>query len=182
MSDAHLKICCLMVSCFIHWILLSASFSQRLNSYGNIELTPFNISRGRAWVKTSFALQQLIEQAADSADDTDPDGQGGENSRKQILNLYLKQVSEEINRCKFLSQDLDKDQMKRLIGNAQYTFSIDAAGNFYGIHMTRSSGNPLIDKASKTAIILAGQRVKRPEETGPGPITLKLAVKFQYGL
>jgi hypothetical protein len=40
----------------------------------------------------------------------------------------------------------------------------------------------LIDKASKTAIILAGQRVKRPEETGPGPITLKLAVKFQYGL
>lgn len=181
MSDTHLKICCLMMSCFIHWIIFGASFSPVVNSYGNLELTPLNISRGTACVKPSFALQQLVEQRTDS-DDTDPGGQHGENSRKQILTLYLKQVAEEINRCKFLSADMNEDQMKRLIGNAQYEFSIDAAGKFYGIRMTRSSGNPLIDKASRAAIVLAGQRVKRPEETGTAPISLKLAVKFQYGL
>ncbi|WP_020586916.1 TonB C-terminal domain-containing protein [Desulfobacter curvatus] len=181
MSDAHLKVCCLLLSCFIHWILLGLSFSPALSPYGNIELTPFNISRGAPCVKPSFALQQLVEQTVDS-NDPDADGQSGENHRKQILSLYLKQVKEEINRCKFLSEDMDKEQMNQLIGNAQYAFSIDAAGKFYGIHITRSSGNALIDKASKSAIVLAGQRVKRPEETGTAPISLELAIKFQYGL
>ena len=177
MSASHLRVFCLAISCFMHWMLLGYHWSPSVGPTGNVQSAQLESCGGFQAVKPSFALQRMVEQIQ-----TDEKGATKADHRKQILALYLKNVKEEINRRKFSAPGMDKEQMQRMIGNVQYVFSIDAAGRFHAIRLERSSGSHLIDEAARAAISLTSQKVKRPAETGTATLTLKLVVKYQYGL
>jgi len=176
MSASHTWIACLIFSCFIHWQVLGLHWMPFMAQADGFETAVLESndhspdhSRGH---EKSFALHQMLEQVTDSSGDV------GVDRKKQALARYFRNIKKEINLNKFSGLG-DTLQM---IGNTRYSFIIDAKGNFFSVSLVKSSGNPLLDKAARAAIDIAGQKVKRPDSTGTTPIPLSVTVKYQYGL
>jgi len=173
MSPSHLRAFCLLTSCFIHWLLLAVSWGPAVPLSLGCPRTSFESEGATAAARPGFSLQQMVDQVTGQKE------KAGADRQKQILAQYLKQVKIEINRRKFSQAGMDREQM---IGNVAYAFDIDALGVFHDICLIRSSGRPLMDRAAGTAIGLASHKVKRPKATGSRTLTLKVTVKYQYGL
>lgn len=173
MSASHVRIFCLIFSGFLHWQVLGLNWAPNVSAAKGIQASAIESSGRFQGVQTSFALQQMLEQIDEDQ------GNSGENRQQHYLDLYVKKIKKEINLNKFSSLGPDK---KHLIGNVRYGITIDGNGCFDSIHLVRSSGDPIMDRAARTAICLAGQKVRRPDSTGTAVIHLGITVKYQYGL
>lgn len=171
MSPSHTWITCLIFSCFIHCQVLGMHWITAVSRANGVETAVLE-SGGHRGLEKSFALHQMLEQVTDTGD-------MGADRQEQILSRYLKRIKREINLNKFFGLGPDKSDM---IGNTRYSFSIDANGKFVSVCLVKPSGNPLLDRAARVAIDIAGQKVKRPDSTGTAPIPLWVTVKYQYGL
>jgi len=173
MSASHLRVFCLLASCFIHWLVLGFHWAPAVSLTPGLSRIPFESAGAAPADSPGFALQQMADPMSDPRERT------GADRQKEILAQYLKQVRTEINRRKFLEAGMDRDQM---IGNVAFAFEIDATGFFHAIRLIRSSGSPLMDRSARTAIRLASHKVRRPKSTGTRTLALRVTVKYQYGL
>jgi protein TonB len=166
---------CIAVSFFLHIWALRQDWGSDPASGGDELVMPADfVLAASAPAGASLAL----EQAADSSDD----GQNAERAAQRLRRLarrqYFQKVHEAIERRKFQYAG----ELSHLIGNVLYSFRILPNDTFTDIRLKRSSGDPLLDRAAKNAILSASGRVKRPKFIQGQTFTLSVAVKYQRNM
>jgi TonB family protein len=173
-DEKHLWAATLALSFFVHMAFLN------LHSFHHTEeqSIPLCVTLDMATPEQAASSQgSLHTQMAMS--ENDRRGESAADRRRQAFAAYLKQIRKHINANKFQPPGND---FSRMVGKAGYALTILPDGRFAHIRLLRSSGDPDLDRAANLAIHLTSGRIKRPPITGKQPFTLRVTVKYQYGL
>ena len=118
-----------------------------------------------------------LEQAVDTGDERMAES-AARRMIRQARRLYFQRIREAVELRKFQSGG----NLSGLIGNALYSFRILPDDTFADIRIKRSSGDPVLDRAAKNAILAASGKVKRPTILQGQRYNLSMAVKYQYSM
>jgi protein TonB len=166
---------CIAISLLLHmWALRQDWGAERVEGGEEIVIpADFTIA---AQAPDSGAL--ALEQAFVPDDDAQSAERAVRRLRRQALAQYLRKVHEAVERRKFLHGE----HLAHLIGNVLYSFRILPDDTFVDIRLKRSSGDPVLDRAARSAILAASGRVKRPEIIQGQTLSLSIAVKYQLNM
>ena len=166
---------CIAVSLLLHmWALRQDWGAERVAGGEEIVIPADFTIAAQAPGDGGLALEQAFvpDDEAQSAE------RAARRLRRQALAQYLRKVHEAVERRKFLHGE----QFSHLIGNALYSFRILPDDTFADVHLRRSSGDPVLDRAARSAILAASGRVKRPEIIRGQTLSLSLVVKYQLNM
>lgn len=161
----------LCVSLFLHFMLLHAHWPH-------MPVRPGKGQRlSREMTSSAPLFSETVTLAIESVPESELPGNGADKRQKE-RNAFLDAVSDAVHARRFISAEADRS----LIGLAWFSFTIMPDGAFYGISLTSSSGNAVLDRAAEAALRGASGVVKPPASLGREEIQLVMPVKYQYGL
>ncbi|EGB14723.1 TonB family protein [Pseudodesulfovibrio mercurii] len=166
---------CLVISLFLHWLLLEQHWHRTPVPSGETIVVPTNFDLS---VSTPGTIGLSLEQGVSGDQEKTDHEDAARRLRQQALKRFLAQVHSAVEHNRRPpGSDLDD-----LIGNARYRFRILPDDTFSGIVMLHSSGNPRLDAAARKAIQAASGNVKRPAILQGQSWTIAITVKYQYSL
>lgn len=177
MKNNFIFIIAIAASIVIHLYLLKINFIFSGGGRGEIEIPVTFIPDARRTIPEKPASKE--KQIILPDDKPSADGFYTAFNKSRMLNSYLDLIKKEIENRKFSPVE---SMYYGLIGNAVVVFTITSDGIFTGIHIFRSSGNPLLDKTAVNAVEAASGKVKRPAASGRNNLRVNVTVKYQYGL
>ncbi len=166
---------CIAVSLFLHMWALRQDWGTERVAGGEEIVIPADFTIA---AETPGGAALALEQAPAPDDDVQRAERAARRLRRQALAQYLRKVHEAVECRKFQAGG----QLSRLIGNVLYSFRILPDDTFADVRLKRSSGDPLLDRAAKNAILAASGRVKRPKIIRGEPLSLSLVVKYQLNM
>jgi len=177
LKDNRLFAAAIAVSVILHLYLLKINFSFGEGARGEIQIPVTFIPEAKKipLVKPSKNEKQI------TLPDDKPSSGGyySLNNKNKLMNSYLELIRKEISNKKFSPLE---SMSYGLLGNAIVGFTITGDGDFTGIKILRSSGDPLLDKTALNAVYAASGKVKRPAASGRENVMANVTVKYQYGL
>jgi len=175
MSRNQILWLCIAISCCLHLWTLDREWSTETHDMAGEEImipADFSIAADTPMAHT-LALVQV-----EAPDDPHTAESAARRTRRLAREQFFQRVRTAVERNKFrYNADLSG-----LLGNALYSFRILPDDTFADIHLRRSSGDPLLDKAALNAIETASGRVKRPRIIGTSPFHLSIAIKYQLSM
>ncbi|WP_462325269.1 TonB family protein [Desulfoplanes sp.] len=173
MDERHTWIALLVLSFVLHGALLHIKLLHPPSVEGNV---PVILETMVPEQRTSDGISFTAEMAP-----LDGNNQGEDvaDKRRRAFAEYLKQIRRTIETNKFYSAGRDASD---LIGRAPCRLTVTGDGAFTHVRLLRSSGDPRLDQAALSAIRVSSAKVKRPPITGDTPLSLRVTVKYQYGL
>jgi TonB family protein len=173
MDERHTWVAILILSFVLHGGFLHIEFFRPASVEGTVPVTLETMVPEQL---TSEGISLTAEMAP-----SDPENQGESlaDKRQRVFAEYLKEIRRAIEANKFQPPG---GNFSDLIGRATCGLTVTEDGRFIQVHLVRSSGDPRLDTTALLALRASSGRVKRPPITGDTPLSLRVTVKYQYGL
>ncbi len=175
MTRRQILALCIAVSFFLHMWALDRDWSSADTPGSDDIIMPADFTVA-ADVPAGNSL--ALEQASDLGEDERTAESAAKRLRRQAQRQFFKQVRKAVELRKFQS---DRD-LSGLLGNVLYSFRILPDDTFADIRLRRSSGDPLLDRAARSAIMAASGRVKRLKILQGRLFSLSMTVKYQLNM
>jgi TonB family protein len=177
LKDNRLFAAAIAVSVILHLYLLKVNFTFEEGGRGEIKIPVIFIPEAK---KIPMEKPSKNEKQITLPDDKPSSGgYYSTYNKNKLMNSYLELIRKEISNRKFSPLE---SMSYGLLGNAIVGFTITGNGDFIGIKILRSSGDPLLDKTALNAVSASSGKVKRPAASGRDDVRVNVAVKYQYGL
>ena len=177
LKESRVFIAAIALSIIIHIYFFRIDFSIIKEGGGEIEIPVTFIPDARKSTSEKPAKEE--KQLILPEDKPAAGGYYKSYDKNRLLNSYLELIKNEIDKRKFSPPE---SMYYGLIGNVVIEFTITGKGNFNGIRVLRSSGDPLLDKTAVQAVADSSNKVKRPSAIGNNRVRVNVTVKYQHGL
>ncbi len=167
----------LLVSCFVHLVVLAGDFNFSTRAGGYAVYVPVRmVSEMQVKKNEKPAKKQVKNVPLETEKGT---GSASSYSENELIKKYLFYLREEIEKNKYA---FPGSRSYGLIGNVAISCVISPSGRFLNVRIARDSGDELLNRTAIEAIKITDGTYRRPPWAGREPLPVIFTIKYQYGL